>query len=124
VAGGLLGFPLQSNKPSNRSPDFRRDTPRIAAAAQSLFTQTLSLSEPIPSSARTQRQISADSRFITPQYLGDLGSVMSVFHQCMDLVLFCPAEVWISHLASSIGSSKRFDANLTELPDPLVNVLL
>lgn len=124
VAGDLLGAPLQSKKPSNRLPDFRRDARRISAAALSLFRQMLGLRGPIPSSARAPRQLSADSRFVTAHYLGDLGLVMSGFHQCMDLITFGLAEVCIGHQASSTGRSKCFDANAPQPPDPLIKVAL
>jgi hypothetical protein len=52
VASDFLGAPMQSKKPSNRLPGFRRDARRTAAAAQSLFRQMLGLPGPIPSSAR------------------------------------------------------------------------
>ncbi len=105
VIGDLLGAPLQSKKPSNCLPDFRRDARRISAAVQSLFTQMVGLPGPISSRARAPRQLSADSRFVTPQYMGALGLFMSGFHQCMDLITIDLAEVCIGHRAYSTGRS-------------------
>ena len=83
----LLGTPVVAQQMLDPLPVGSGNT-RLALAQTALHRQLMGLFRAIASQAAVTPEFTADSRFVSPKYLGYLCLIVTCFHQRLDLVSF------------------------------------